>query len=895
MKSSKILVSCALLGTSISLFAQEAQEVGAQEEYEPVIEEVVVLGRFYSAAEALMNERMDDDAVVDVLDAESISRLGDSTVAAALRRVTGVSLVNDKFVYVRGLGERYSTTTLNGAYIPSPDLTRNVIPLDIFPSSIASALKVQKTFSADIPANFAGGLVEVRTLPFPDSSFNLSLEVGSGTNSESDNLLSYAGGGDDDWGKDDGTRALSSTLLSALTTYRGNLSPANIRTSLIAQGDADATTADAEVINRQLALALNRNVAFTDADDDPDMNYRGSIGGSMQVSDNFEFGFQGAGSYDSNWRGSQRITRSVGNPEEIFGEESVSVRSVDLNTIATVGMRAYQDHEISANYLFIRNTDDEVGLKDYFTDNALASDGVGRRDYRAEFEQRDLETLQFKGEHLFGYNADEYIPLIGGLIPTDSSISWIYSDSVAETDIPNQLLIKSNTTLDDSGDVIGSVVRNDSSAADFRFTQLEDEVLSYGYTAEVPFNFGDNTLTILFGYHHDRKARGFEQRELGLGSTEAGTSALIGGYDEVFSDANVTNADNGFILQVQESGTASYLAATMTDATYMAADLSFMEHYRITVGARQENYRQVALPWNVYGFSVDDPAVTTDIDELEDASYKESEYYPSVALGYDGSWLAETFQLRLAFSETAIRPDVREVSPASYFDPITNDLVVGNTDIRPAKVRSFDARADWVFDSGSSFTFSAFTKEITNAIEFFEVPRSDNARAVSVFNVAGTDITGVELEAVYRLESLKESLRMFFIQGNATIQDTQTTVDNNAISPTNNRRSASGASDYLANLMFGFDSDNGKHTASLIFNVFGERLYRAGRLGSPDEYEQPFNSMDFTYSWYPTENLTVKLKAQNILDEAVEIAANNVVVFEESPGTSFALKLKYDY
>ena len=103
-----------------------------------------MIGRFYSASQALLQERIDDDSVRDVLDADSISRMGDSTVAASLRRIPGLTLVNDKFVYVRGLGERYSSTTLNGAYIPSPDLTRNVIPLDIFPSSVVSGLSVQK-------------------------------------------------------------------------------------------------------------------------------------------------------------------------------------------------------------------------------------------------------------------------------------------------------------------------------------------------------------------------------------------------------------------------------------------------------------------------------------------------------------------------------------------------------------------------------------------------------------------------------------------------------------------------------------------------------------------------------------------------------------------------------
>ena len=196
------------------------------------IEEVVVVGRFLNAAQQLLNERREDDSVIDVLDSESISRLGDSTVANAMRRMTGVSLVSGKFVYVRGLGERYSSTTLNGATIPSPDLTRNVIPLDIFPASIVSGLSVQKTFSPDIRANFAGGLIDVRTTAFPDQGTNFSIEVGSGDNSESSgNLLSYRGGSDDDYGKDDGTRAIPQQLLQAIDQYRGNLSPATILTN----------------------------------------------------------------------------------------------------------------------------------------------------------------------------------------------------------------------------------------------------------------------------------------------------------------------------------------------------------------------------------------------------------------------------------------------------------------------------------------------------------------------------------------------------------------------------------------------------------------------------------------------------------------------------------------
>ncbi|MAR83164.1 MAG: hypothetical protein CMD44_05220, partial [Gammaproteobacteria bacterium] len=104
------------------------------------IEEIVVQGRYINAAQELINERMTDDNVIDVLDAATISRLGDSNAAAALRRLPGVTLMSDKYVYIRGLGERYSASLLNGAQIPSPDLTRNVVPLNVFPTSVINSL-----------------------------------------------------------------------------------------------------------------------------------------------------------------------------------------------------------------------------------------------------------------------------------------------------------------------------------------------------------------------------------------------------------------------------------------------------------------------------------------------------------------------------------------------------------------------------------------------------------------------------------------------------------------------------------------------------------------------------------------------------------------------------------
>ncbi len=214
------------------------------------IEELVVSGRFLSASEEVAKERLNDASVVDTIGAEAIGRLGDSTVAAALRRVPGLSLVSDKFVYVRGLGERYSATTLNGAQIPSPDLTRNVIPLDVFPASVVESLRVQKAWAPDLSANFAGGSVDIRTRSIP-RAFDFNFEVGSGFDAITPSKVNtYPGGHADGLGRDDGTRALSPAISNAIVAYRGSdLSPASIRLA-----NPSLTDAEADLINRQLSL-----------------------------------------------------------------------------------------------------------------------------------------------------------------------------------------------------------------------------------------------------------------------------------------------------------------------------------------------------------------------------------------------------------------------------------------------------------------------------------------------------------------------------------------------------------------------------------------------------------------------------------------------------------------
>jgi len=897
-KLNPLWLACAVAGGfwRTAALAQEAQQpTPASDASQTAQTEVlVVTGRSLNASEEVAKERLNDASVVDTIGAEAISRLGDSTVAAALRRVPGLSLVSDKFVYVRGLGERYSATTLNGAQIPSPDLSRNVIPLDVFPASVVESLRVQKAWAPDLPANFAGGSVDIRTRGIPQA-FNFNLEVGSGFDAITPaRVNTYPGGRADSLGRDDGARALSPAISQALVTYRGSdLSPAAIRLA-----NPSLTDADAGLINRQLSLQLNRNIGFKAESPPPDADLKTSVGSTYAVGDKWNLGFLAGSTYQNHWRGTVAKARNWRFPDERTDTKNESVNSVDLSGNLNFGAKFTNDHQISTTTLYLRNTDDKATVDDFFNENRQISDGLGFRDYWLRYEERNMRTNQIEGTHYLGEDTRKMLPRIARALkwlPEETVIRWFTSDSKATTGIPNEVRITSKATTDPvTAAVLDEAVALQTDAANYRFTALDDRVRSNAWSIEVPFKLERSTLTVTGGSEHSDKSRSYQQTEFALGPP-SGTdpAALRGPVDQVFSDANIIA--NDFVFLRNDSNSETYLAATMTDAVFGMLDWTIHDTWRVTAGARWENYRQAAVNWNPYGYGPANPQVTTDPDELANGVFASDKAYPAVSFTYMGHWWAQTFQLRLGLSETAIRPDLREITDASYIDPITGDLTIGSSDVRPAGVDNFDLRAEWFFDRGDNFTVTLFRKNIDNPIEFFESLASDTTVAREIHNADSAEVHGVEIEGLKKLGFIGPRFKPFFLQGNLTLQRSNLVAGPRANAPTNPERPLAGASDYVANLMIGYDSPNQHHTVSLIYNVFGKRLYVAGRNQAPDGYELPFDSLDLTYAWYANDTLTFKAKAQNLLDDKIEIERAGVNTYERKPGRLFALSVQWHF
>jgi hypothetical protein len=275
----------------ISSYAVEDDKAAEPEDY---IEEVVATGtRLKGSAAAVIEERRNQAFVADIMGAEQISRSGDGDAAAALRRVTGLTLVDGKFIYVRGLGERYSSTQLNGAAVPSPDPTRSVIPLDLFPAEIIEGLAVQKSFSPSMPAAFGGGNVDIRLKSIPDSHvFNLSAKIGGNSNNFDDGLTTT--GSDTDWlGQDDGTRDAPSSI----TQYWAGIGESSDSLDYLSSSESVEGIVD---LNKDLTPKLTAI--------GPDVGFNvvyGDVFDTSIVGNSLEFGFLATFAYDNSWQVAQ--------------------------------------------------------------------------------------------------------------------------------------------------------------------------------------------------------------------------------------------------------------------------------------------------------------------------------------------------------------------------------------------------------------------------------------------------------------------------------------------------------------------------------------------------------------------------------------------------------------
>ncbi|QBY03002.1 TonB-dependent receptor [Thalassotalea sp. HSM 43] len=858
-----------------------AQESDIEDE---AIEEVVVkASRLKGTATAVLQERKNQAFVADILGAEQIARTGDSDAAAALKRVTGLTLVDGKFIYVRGLGERYSSTLLNGAQVPSPDPTRTVIPLDLFPSSIVESLSVQKSYSASMPAHFGGGNVDIRIKTIPS---DFTLQVGANIGGNTDNFgegFEYNGGDDDWYGRDDGTRGAPSSLKSVWNNYD--------RLQDLTQQE-----------NRQIAADLNRDYDPVQQNVDPDFGVDFTIGDRFD-SDNgdWRYGYLAAVSYDNEYQfkeefeGQDFTNNGDGSYKMIRGFDDIQTteHTVKWSGMFNFGVEYNRDHRIDLSTMILNDTIDETSIKLGNSNNVLISDGLRIRDNETIYEERELIANQVRGTH----NFPELMYL---------GLDWFYSDSRSNRYAPGNVstrFILFDANNDGEFDLENeSNLRRGTTASRYTFQDLNDDVENSGFNVSLPLTWDKSEIELKAGGNFVEKARDAFARRVDVNTLAFDELDMSGDkINDILTDDVMLNwplVGNQQIIRDTTVDGDDYYSGQKIDAWYGEVDWFYDNTWRVAAGIRWEDYRQVVAPLKTDG-SFDLPEEPT-AEDLEELTRKEEDYFPALALTYV---MDDSVQFRVSYGETVVRPDIREIAPATYLDPLTGQPIGGTPGVRSTEIKNYDARWEWYLDTGENLSVGLFYKDMIDPIESIQSPAQDGPALIRIANAEEGEVYGIEAEFLKDFTFLGGYGQDFFLSGNVTISDSEVTIDTQKVveqtgvsaAITNTERRLTGHSEYVVNLNLGWDAPNGNHSATLAYNVFGERIIFPGIEGEDDKFEQPFHSVDLVYTYYPTYSSTLKFKVNNVLDEKKEIEFDDQLYRSSTQGIGFDISFKWDF
>ncbi|MDX1588285.1 MAG: TonB-dependent receptor [Oleiphilaceae bacterium] len=793
------------------------------------------------------------ESVLDVIGSEQLARFGDSNAADATRRSVGVNVAEGKFVFVRGLGGRYTTTTLNGAQMPSTDPSRRTTPLDLFPAGVLEQVNVQKGFTPDQPGDSSAGNVQLLTRSFPEEDFTkLSLSLGGNTRITGDTVTTDQADSSRGFiGFDDGAREMPRSVRSATDFGQNNNLDSLSDSEVEALGEAFPQTLDGQ----------RESVG-------PDLGF-GVTGGREVSRGNNVYGFYGAFSYSNSWdvkdEGVENTYAASSNGLVLKDETEFfeSENNVDLSAMVAVGAEFGINHSLEATTLLSRKTESTVRRTQGFT----AENGVNIDRFEYDYEERQFFTQQFAGEHFFS----EY---------NDLTANWQYTFSRADRYAPDRRTVAFDDRNSNNGDLVFS-------SGDFqrRYDDLSDENHDASLDLKFPLiNTGDVMADVKTGLAFVRRDR--ESRTARFRYTFAGSrseeNAIINGNpppsaNEVLSPENI-NA-NEYVLINQTNPSDRYEGSLDVNAFYLMADADLYQDFRLVGGARVEQAKQ-----EVDTVDGNNQATT--------AGFDETDVLPSLNLTW---FMNPDMQVRAGVSQTVARPDFKEQASATFFDPTFGFTVLGNPDLETSSVNNFDIRWEWYPSQTESLTIGAFYKDLDSPIERVILQGGGSGNNSRRFeNAESGEIQGVEVD--YRREfALDDALsQTVFLQANASLIDSEVTLQSGT-GEANRTRPLQGQADSTLNIAVGYDHFDSGQKVTLLFNRNGESIEDAGIGVLPSVIKQPINQVDLTYEKTFTTAFTMDVKVENLLDEETAFTQGGEPLFRFKPGISVQLGADYRF
>jgi len=839
---------------------------GGEEELEvsvPGGTEILVTGR------RDRNVTRTSDQVVSVLSTAEIARTGEGNIAGALGRVTGLSVVGSGFVYVRGLGDRYSLALLNGSPLPSPEPLRRVVPLDLFPTGVIASSLVQKSYSANYPGEFGGGVINLTTRSTPNEPF---LTIGAGVSWDSETTFktgyTYYGSSSDWTGYDNGNRDIPPALGAFFASGER-----------ISSGTVDTQAIAGELVN-------SRNAVVQRWSEIP-----ANFSGSVSAGKTFPLGAVDLG-----------VVAAAGYSNKFQSRDAIQQTSLtaDLSQVESDFRRVTTDQRIVANGLLglaLEFGDNTVRWTNLYIHDTIKQTrlGIGQRN-QTPTDLLQQDTAWFERQLINTQLVGEFRPLPG--LRVDARGGYANSQRKAPFELSFEYF-RTNSAADPFGAIFINRLQNGNAGdASIAFSDLDEDLWSGGLDVSylvIP------DLTVTVGGAYADTNRTSSRREF-LFLAPSTFPAAVGTFrPDLLLQPGIIDFYDIKLIETDEANPA-FEAGLLNWAGYAKANWQALETLSLDLGMRYEHAEQTVDPIQVFT----DPASGAAGTALEN-----NYWLPAATLTWE---IMPDLQFRVSASKTIARPQFRELIYQPYFDPESNRQYLGNPLLIDSELYNAEARVEWYFAPDQRISASGFYKKIDRPIEAF-VTQLSGAFVTSYANAPEARLYGGEFE-VQKYFDLGWDERRIVAIANYTYTQSELKVapgDTTAVFAASSgvatdyfRDGAplTGQSDHLVNLQLGLESEDHLSQQTILVTYASDRVVSRGLNGTPpqpDVIESPGFRIDFVAREAIDlfgQELEAKLEVRNILGrghkEFQRSGDNRIEINSYDLGTTIAFSLSMD-
>jgi outer membrane receptor protein involved in Fe transport len=746
---------------------------------------------------ALIGYQKNTAVVAQVISAEAIRRSPDKNTGEVLKRVSGTSVQDGKYLVVRGLADRYNQAMLNGILLSSTEPDRKTFSFDILPAAMIDNIIINKAFIPELPGEWAGGLIQVNTKDAPAKNF-FTLQIGSGFNTQTigKDFYSYKGGNTDFLGYDDGTRALPANL-PLRADFAQLLKPEK---SAYGKDFENIWTSDKN--SSTFTPALNQSISFSGG-------FNTKLGKKNKLSSIFAFNYNRSNKrvvYES------QINTVQNNIPNLSFDYSNTKYSKDIlaGALANITLQLGNNSKISFKNILNVNTTNYTTLrtgKEF--DGAINTTGSGDNITATElaFKANTFFTTQLSGDH----NIRNY----------KAKLHWFGSFNILDQYIPDQRRLQynqedaTNPSSPFLANIGGSNASQKSGSRYYGF--LNDYIYTAGGDVSKDLSIGNLTQTIKGGYFFQVKDRLFDSRPFAIYLPSDNKSLRLLPADKIFEASNFGDGfNNKFALNELAGSNYRYIANSILNAGFLQLDNQLSNKLRVVWGLRVEDFDQVigsvkkSDPRHVYS--------------------KVTDYLPGLNLTYK---VNPKTNLRFSGSQTVIRPEFRELSTFQFYDFDLGATVAGYTGLLRTKVSNFDLRYELYPRTGELFTFGVFYKYFKLPIEAYFNPQSGGGSSYNFLNADEANSFGAEFEFRKKLD-FSRALKNFTVQGNLSY-----IYNRVAGIGADEARPMQGQSPYLINFGIQYDVEKYGVNTTLLFNQVGRRIAYVGGGDQPAIWENP--------------------------------------------------------